>query len=92
MARLAVRLTPRGGRDAVDGWSEDQDGRSVLKVRVSAPPVDGEANAALLKLIAKTLGLPRSAVTIASGDTARIKILQVEGLDDAEVARRIAAK
>ena len=64
----------------------------MLKVRVSAPPVDGEANAALLKLIAKTLGLPRSAVTIASGDTARIKILQVEGLDDAEVARRIAAK
>ena len=87
--RIAVRLTPRGGRDAVDGWGEDADGRPLLKVRVSAPPVDGEANAALLKLIAKILGTPRSSVRIASGEGARVKILAVDGIDEAEVRRRL---
>jgi uncharacterized protein YggU (UPF0235/DUF167 family) len=55
---LAVRLTPRGGRDAVDGWALDTDGRSYLKVRVASPPVDGAANAALLAFLAKTLKIP----------------------------------
>ena len=86
-----MRLTPRGGRDAVDGWAVDADGRRLLKARVSAPPVEGEANAALIKLIAKTLGLPRSAVTIASGEGARVKVLQIEGIDEAEIARKLAA-
>jgi uncharacterized protein (TIGR00251 family) len=80
--RFAVRLTPRGGRDAVEGWAEDDGGRAVLKVRVAAPPVDGEANAALIRFIAKQLSLPRSAVRIVSGETARIKILAVDGLDE----------
>jgi hypothetical protein len=86
--RFAVRLTPRGGRDAVEGWAAGADGRRVLKVRVAAPPVDGQANAALLKLIAKTLGVARSSVTIASGEGARVKMLEVEGLDEAELAAR----
>jgi uncharacterized protein (TIGR00251 family) len=90
LARLAVRLTPRGGRDAVDGWAADADGRPLLKVRVSCPPVDGEANAALIKLIAKTLALPRSSVSIASGDTARVKILEIDGIDQAELMARLA--
>jgi uncharacterized protein YggU (UPF0235/DUF167 family) len=89
MARIAVRLTPRGGRDAVEGWSADEAGRPLLKARVSAPPVEGEANAALVKLVAKTLGLPRSAVRIAAGDTARVKILEIDGLDEAEVRARL---
>ncbi|MBI1685952.1 DUF167 family protein [Caulobacter hibisci] len=79
-AVLAVRLTPRGGRDAVDGWAADADGRPYLKVRVSAPPVEGEANAALTALLAKRLGVSRSAVRVASGATARLKRLEVEGL------------
>jgi uncharacterized protein (TIGR00251 family) len=87
---LAVRLTPRGGREAIDGWTTDAEGRTLLKVRVSSPPIDGEANAALIKLIAKTLGLPRSAVTIDSGDTARVKRLRIEGLDEAELRDRLA--
>ena len=58
--RLAVRLTPRGGRDAIDGWATGADGRPYLKVRVSAPPVEGEANAALTVLLAKTFGLSLS--------------------------------
>jgi uncharacterized protein (TIGR00251 family) len=89
-SRLAVRLTPRGGRDAVEGWSEDEGGRAVLKVRVAAPPVDGAANAALIRVIAKILGAPRSAVRIASGETGRVKILQIDGLDEAQVRARLA--
>ena len=80
IAFLSVRLTPRGGRDQIEGWIQDADGRPLLKVRVAAPPVEGEANAALVRLMAKALGLPRSAVTLAAGDTARIKRLDITGL------------
>jgi uncharacterized protein (TIGR00251 family) len=86
LVRFAVRLTPRGGRDAVEGWTPDVDGRRVLKVRVAAPPVDGQANVGLIRLIAKTLGVARSSVTIASGEGARVKMLEVEGLSEAELA------
>jgi uncharacterized protein (TIGR00251 family) len=89
VVRLAVRLTPRGGRDAIEGWVDDADGRPLLKARVAAPPVEGEANAALVKLIAKALRLPRSAVRIASGETARIKVLEIDGLDEAAVRARL---
>lgn len=89
--RIAVRLTPRGGRDAVEGWVKDAEGRPLLKARVSAPPVEGEANAALIKLIAKALGAPRGAVRIASGETARVKMLEIDGLDEAEIRRRLGS-
>lgn len=88
-ARIAVRLTPRGGRDAIEGWAEDEAGRPVLKARVAAPPVDGEANAALIKLLAKALGAPRGCVSLASGETARLKIVQIDGLDEADVRARL---
>jgi uncharacterized protein (TIGR00251 family) len=90
VARIAVRLTPRGGRDALEGFAEDDAGRPLLRARVTAPPVEGEANAALVKLVAKALGAPRSAVRIASGETARIKVLEIDGLDEAEVRKRLA--
>ena len=84
---LAVRLTPRGGRDAVDGWALDGEGRPYLKVRVASPPVDGAANAALLAFVAKRLGIARSAVRLAAGDTARLKRLELEGVNAEDVAR-----
>jgi hypothetical protein len=84
---LAVRLTPKGGRDAIDGVEQMADGRAVLKVRVAAPPSEGEANDALMRLIAKTLGVPRRDVAVAAGATARIKRLTVAG----EPGRLIAA-
>jgi uncharacterized protein YggU (UPF0235/DUF167 family) len=87
--RLAVRLTPRGGRDAIEGFTEDEAGRPLLKARVAAPPVEGEANAALIRLLAKALGLPRSALRIASGDTARVKVLEIDGLSEAELRQRL---
>jgi uncharacterized protein YggU (UPF0235/DUF167 family) len=87
MARLAVRVTPKGGRDAVDGWSVDEAGRPVLKVRVSAAASDGAANAAVTVLIAKALKVPKSAVRIASGETSRVKRLEIDGADEAVFAR-----
>ncbi len=74
---LTVRLTPRGGRDQIDGVERDGDGRPCLKVRVSAAPVDGQANIALVKLLSKTLMLPKSAIRFHAGETARIKRLAI---------------
>ncbi|WGM37269.1 DUF167 family protein [Caulobacter sp. NIBR1757] len=88
-SRLAVRLTPRGGADRIDGWGEDAQGRPLLKVRVSAPPVEGEANAALEKLLAKALGLPKSAITVAAGQTARVKSVAVRGLSPEDIRARL---
>lgn len=78
--RLTVRVTPKGGRDAVDGWALDEAGRPLLKVRVSAAASDGAANAAVIALIAKLLKRPRSAVRIAAGETSRVKRLEIEGI------------
>lgn len=75
---LAVRLTPKGGRDRIEGVSEAQ-GLACLAARVAAPPVDGAANAALVRLLAKALGVPRSAVSFVSGETSRIKRLRIAG-------------
>lgn len=84
--RLAVRVTPKGGRDAADGWASDPTGRPYLKVRVSAAPADGAANAALTAYMAKALRRPKSAVRIVSGETARLKILEIDGVDAADLA------
>lgn len=72
--RFAVRLTPRGGGDRIDGVVD-----GALRVRVAAPPVDEAANRALLRLLAREMGVPPSAVRIVSGTTARSKTVAVEG-------------
>lgn len=84
-------MTPRGGRDGVDGWAQDADGRPLLKVRVAAAPTDGAANAAVIALVAKALGVPRSAVTLAAGAGARIKRLKIEGAGAEDLARAFGA-
>ncbi len=76
---LTVRLTPKGGRDAIDGIETLADGRSVLKARVRATPSEGEANTALCRLIAKALGVPPRDVTLIAGATGRIKRLAIAG-------------
>jgi uncharacterized protein len=76
---LTVRLTPRGGRDAIDGIEVLSDGRCVLKARVRAPASEGEANAGLVRLIARSLGVAPSSVTLAAGAAARIKRLTIAG-------------
>ena len=83
---LTVRLTPKGGRDAIDGIEQMADGRSVLKVRVRAAPSEGEANEALVRLIAKALGVAPRQVTLTAGATARVKRLAVAGAGPALAA------
>jgi uncharacterized protein (TIGR00251 family) len=86
--RLTVRLTPNGGRDAIDGWEAGADGARYLKSRVSDPPDKGKANKALVALIAKTAGVAKSAVSLVSGDTQRKKILRIEG-DPEDIISRL---
>jgi uncharacterized protein (TIGR00251 family) len=86
---VTVRLTPKGGRDAIDGIERLADGKPVLKARVRAAPSEGEANEALLRLLARTLGVPRRDVSLDAGATARIKRVHVVG-DAAALAARLA--
>jgi len=76
---LAVRLTPKGGRDGIDGIDILADGRPVLKARVRAAPSEGEANEALCRLIAKAAGVPPRDVALVAGATGRIKRLAITG-------------
>ena len=76
---LVVRLTPRGGRDAIEGIESLSDGRSVLKARVHAVPSEGEANAALVRMLARTLDVPGRAVIVTGGATARVKRIAIDG-------------
>jgi uncharacterized protein (TIGR00251 family) len=85
---VSVRLTPGADRDAVEGAGVLADGREVLHLRVRAQPHDGEANAALVRLLAKSLGRPKSVVEIVSGANARVKTLRIAG-DPAELAAAI---
>ncbi len=76
---IDVRLTPRGGRDAIEGIERRADGRAVLKARVRAAPFEGEANAALCRLLAVALGTAPRQVTVVAGATARVKRIRVAG-------------
>lgn len=87
--RLTVRVTPRGGRDSVEGWAQDEAGRPVLRLRVAAAAADGAANASVIALLAKALGRPKSALRLLRGETARVKQIEVEGLDEAEAIERL---
>ncbi|WKL58052.1 DUF167 family protein [Asticcacaulis sp. ZE23SCel15] len=82
MAKLVIRLTPKAAHDRIDGWDVDENGRKILKVRVKAAPIEGRANAALLAFLAKELNLPKSRLTLLSGDTSRYKQVEVDGLSD----------
>jgi hypothetical protein len=79
---VALRVTPRGGRDGIDGVETLADGRSVMKVRVRAIAEGGEANRAVTALLAKALGLPKARVRLLSGATSRLKQVAVDGDPD----------
>jgi uncharacterized protein YggU (UPF0235/DUF167 family) len=74
-----VRLTPRGGRDAIDGIEQRADGQCVLKARVRAAATEGKANDALIGLLAHSVGVPPRDVRLVSGASARIKRLTIAG-------------
>jgi uncharacterized protein (TIGR00251 family) len=81
---IPVRVTPRSGRDAIEGV----DDAGALRVRVTAAPADGAANKAVIRLVARAAGLPRGAVSVASGASSRHKQLRLEGLAAADVRVR----
>ncbi|MEW5723382.1 MAG: DUF167 domain-containing protein [Thermodesulfobacteriota bacterium] len=83
--RFKVHLTPRAARNELAGVHGD-----ALKIRLKAPPVEGRANAALVKFVAAALGLPQGAVEIVGGWSSRSKTVRVEGLGPDEVAARLA--
>jgi hypothetical protein len=79
-ATISVRVTPRAARDELAGWRE-----GVLVARVTAPPVEGKANAALVRLLASALGIAPSRLSIAGGRSGRTKRVRIEGLSTDEV-------
>lgn len=81
---LAIKAIPNAPRNEVVGWLGD-----ALKVKLHAPPVEGKANAELCAFLAETLGLPRRAVTVATGGTSRHKRLHITGLTLAETRLRL---
>ncbi|WP_337997778.1 DUF167 family protein [Oleispirillum naphthae] len=87
--RVCVRITPKARRDGVEGLAETAAGGAEVRVSVTAAPEDGKANRALIKLLAKLWGVPKSAVAIVSGETDRHKILSISG-DPERILRRIA--
>lgn len=88
---LHVRVTPNAGRDAIEGVERRADAGAVLRLRVAAPPDRGRANAAAVVLVARLLGVPKSSVAVAAGETARFKTLRVAGEPAALAARLEAA-
>ena len=86
--QIAVRVTPRSAKPGIGGWRAGADGREELEVCVSEAPTDGSANSAVIKLLAKALGVPRSDVDIVSGQASRHKRIAVP-LDADEVRRKL---
>jgi len=82
---LRVRVQPRASRAAIGTWRED----GTLTVRVTAPPVEGRANAAVGALLATALGVPVSAVRVVHGEHGRDKLVRVTGLSPAEIRRKL---
>jgi uncharacterized protein (TIGR00251 family) len=76
---VSLRVTPRGGRDDIDGIETLADGRSVVKVRVRCPAEGGEANRAVTELLARALGVPKKNVRLVSGATSRLKQVAIDG-------------
>ena len=83
---LKVRVQPKASRNQVAGYDE-----GTLKLRVTAPPVDGKANAGVIALLAKTLGVSKSKLRIVRGQSSRDKMVSVDTLTEEEVRRRIEA-
>jgi hypothetical protein len=84
VVRLQVRVQPRARRDQIEGFDA-----GVLRVRVKAPPVAGEANDAVLRLLAARLQLPRASIKITTGVRSRRKTIEVVGMDERKVWERL---
>jgi uncharacterized protein (TIGR00251 family) len=90
MGQIAIKVTPRSAKPGIGGWRAGADGREELEIRVAEAPADGAANDAVVKLLAKALGVSRSEVTINSGHSSRHKRVGVP-FDIDESRRRLGA-
>ena len=86
---LSIRVTPRSAKPGIGAWKIDPGGRPFLEVRVAAAPADGAANEEVVKLLAKALGVPKSSVNLISGETSRLKRVEVR-LTNAEIRGRLS--
>ena len=84
-ARIDVHVQPRASRNAIAGMKD-----GALRIAVTAPPVDGEANAAVVALLAKKLGVPKRDVSVVQGETSRHKVIEVKGISLDELLARLA--
>ncbi|HWV00045.1 MAG TPA: DUF167 family protein [Devosia sp.] len=85
---LSLRVTPNAGSDRIEGRELRADGDAVLRLRVAAVPDKGKANAAAVALLAKALGVPKSAIRLVAGETARSKVVEIAG-DGPSLAARL---
>ncbi|ACB74779.1 DUF167 domain-containing protein [Opitutus terrae] len=83
---IAIKAIPNAPRNQIVGWLGD-----ALKVKVHAPPLEGRANEELCEFLADELGLPRRAVSVLRGDTSRQKLVQIEGLDLAQLKAKLSS-
>jgi uncharacterized protein (TIGR00251 family) len=90
MSLVPIRVTPRAAKPGIGGWRAGADGREELEVRVSAAPTDGEANAAVIKLLAKELRMPKGSIEIVSGGTSRHKRIALP-ISEEELRSRLDA-
>ena len=88
MSHIAIRVTPRSAKPGIGGWRAGADGREELEIRVAEAPADGAANAAIVKLLAKALGISRSELSITSGLGSRHKRVAIP-FDLDEARRRL---
>lgn len=86
MAKIAVKVVPGSSRDQIVGWLGD-----ALKIKVAAAPEKGKANKAVVKLLAKTLGISTDAIEVVSGHTSPSKVLAIDGLDDEAIRAAVAS-
>ncbi len=84
--KLQIKVIPSSSKDCIAGWLED-----TLKVKVKAPPEKGKANKAVIKTLEKTLELPKGSITISSGTTSTRKIIEINGVDENSINKKLSA-
>ena len=83
--QLLVHLIPNASHTKIEGWETDAEGEKRLRIKVTAVPEDGKANAALFKLLSKTFHIPKSKICLVRGLTSRLKCLEIEGKTEQDI-------
>ena len=83
--KLHIKVIPSSSKDCIAGWLED-----TLKVKVKAPPEKGKANKAVIKVLEKSLELPKGSIDIASGETSSRKVILISGSNDDDISKKLA--